>query len=81
MESSCPDSGSLDWKSTDTPDRRPDIPVGRPLNDYEGLIPVVLDQATIFYVLDCPSLHLIEGSELFMDGVLPGRAVSVHSGQ
>ena len=50
----------------------------RPLHqDSEGLIPVhTLESGEVYYIVDCPALHLLEASILFSDGYYPGSNVS-----
>lgn len=43
--------------------------------DSEGLIPVVSADSEIYYILDCPSLHMVEGRYLFPEGSFLGENV------
>jgi hypothetical protein len=48
----------------------------RQTDDSEGLIPVTPADSKAFYVVDCPSLHLVDSATLFPDRSLPGSDVS-----
>jgi hypothetical protein len=48
----------------------------RQTDDSEGLIPVTPSDSKVFYVVDCPSLHLVDSFSLFPDRSQPGSDVS-----
>jgi len=43
--------------------------------DSEGLIPVISADTEIYYILDCPDLHLVAGRQLFPEGHFHGENV------
>jgi hypothetical protein len=48
-----------------------------PFQDSEGLIPVHTPESDeVYYIVDCPALHLIEATILFSDGYCRGSDVS-----
>jgi hypothetical protein len=59
-------------------DKAPATQEQRPQADAEGMIPVTPVDAKIFYVLDCPSLHFVDGRLLLSEGDLPGLGVDIY---
>jgi len=55
--------------------RRPSIQEVAANKDSEGLIPVISTNSEIFYILDCPSLHVVGGHYLFPEGSFLGENV------
>jgi hypothetical protein len=48
-----------------------------PVQDHEGMIPVhTQDSEQVYYIVDCPSLDLVEATLLFPDGYIRGSIVS-----
>jgi hypothetical protein len=50
--------------------------VQRPQSEVEGMIPVIAVDSRIFYVVDCPQLHIVDERDLFPEGDPSGLWVS-----
>ena len=55
--------------------RRPSAQENAANKDSEGLIPVIPTDFEIYYILDCPYLHVVGGRYLFPEGNFVGENV------
>ncbi len=55
--------------------RMPSVQENSANNDSEGLIPVISADCEVFYILDCPYLHVVGGRYLFPEGNFHGENV------
>src|SRR5436190_13304197 len=68
--------GSFDTKDSMSA-RRPSAQESTTQKDSEGLIPVISADSEIYYILDCPDLHLVSGRQLFPEGSFLGENVCI----
>jgi hypothetical protein len=66
--------GSFDTKDSMST-RSPSAQENTTQKDSEGLIPVISADSEIYYILDCPDLHLVSGRQLFPEGSFLGENV------
>lgn len=55
--------------------RKPSVQKNAATKDSEGLIPVISADFEIYYILDCPYLHVVGARYLFPEGNFLGENV------